>query len=155
MSPEVKDFLDRAGVLYRVHAHPPRIAFEEHVADPSFDPTEAVKSLAFRLPDARYAIVGLRARSRADYKRIADALGVRRGDLRAATAEELAADLDMQPGGVSPLPLKEAIVLLDIEIVSPGKVYCGSGRNDATIEISGHDLSRVANAIVCQVSRSE
>jgi len=49
-----------------------------------FDPGCMVKGLAFKLPNQAYAIVGTRATDRADYKKIADALGIRRTDLRAA-----------------------------------------------------------------------
>lgn len=152
MSPDVKSFLETAGLSFRVHGHPPRISFRDHGGDADFDPAASVKSLAFRLPDGRYVIVGMRGQVRADYKRIADALGLRRSELRAASADELAADLDMQPGGVTPLP-RGVVVLLDSDIPELDTVYCGSGRNDATIEISGRDLGRIAGVRVCPVSR--
>lgn len=155
MSPKVKEFLDNAGVRYRVHVHPPRVSFDEHTLDPAFDPAVAVKSLAFRLSDGSYVIVGLRAQARADYKRIADILGVRRADLKAASADALETDLDMQPGGVVALPLRGALVLLDHDVCILDTAFCGSGRNDATIEISGKDLRWIANAKVGQLSRAE
>ncbi|WP_338834470.1 YbaK/EbsC family protein [Bradyrhizobium septentrionale] len=155
MSPDVKTFLENAGIPFRVHAHAPRISFEDHGNAGSFDPAAAIKSLAFRLSDGSYVIVALRARARVDYKRIADALGVRRADLRAATADQLETDLGMQPGGVAPIPLRGARILLDNDVPKLDTIYCGSGRKDATIEISGRDLSRVAAPKVCQISRSE
>ncbi len=154
MSPQVEAFLENAGVRFRAHSHAPRISFEDHRSAASFDPAAAVKSLAFRLPETGYVIVALRAQSRADYKRIADALGVRRADLRAASAEQLEADLGMQPGGVAPLPINGARIILDSDIPGLDTIFCGSGRNDTTIEISGRDLSEIADAMICQVSRS-
>lgn len=73
-------------------------------ADVKAEAAAAVKSLAFRLPDARYVIVGMRAKARTGYKRIADALGVRRAGLRGASAEQLETALDMQPGVLSRYP---------------------------------------------------
>src|SRR5689334_20250394 len=98
MSSEVHRLLAASGVDFTVHWHEPVVSYEEAKGALPFDPAAMVKGLAFRAADGRYAIVAMRAAHRADYKRIADALGIRRADLRMATAEEISADLDMQAG---------------------------------------------------------
>lgn len=144
MSPEIERFLVEARVTFKVHTHPPIISFADAKAKLPFDPAAMVKGLAFRLANGTYAIIGLRADTRADYKKIADALGVRRADLKAADADDLVRDLDMAPGGVAPLPINGARVLFDRQVLDIEIVFCGTGRTDATLEIAGNDLFRIA-----------
>lgn len=144
MSPEVRGFLDAAGMPYRMHSHAPLVSFEEAKAVLPFDPSAMVKGLVFRTPDGPFAIVALRGADRADYKKIADALGVRRADLRAADPADVEADLGMQLGGIVPLPIKGALVLIDQAVAELGAIFCGSGRNDVTLEISAPNLLRVS-----------
>ena len=146
MSPEIEARLTAAGVAYRVHRHAPIISFAEGKAALPFDPAAMVKGLAFRLPGGSYAIVALRGDARADYRKIADALGVRRADLKAAAAEDLARDLDMEPGGVAPLPVNGAVVLFDLQVIELDVIYCGAGRSGVTLEIKAGDLVRIAGA---------
>ena len=105
-----------------------------------------VKGLAFKLPNQAYAIVGMRAADRADYKKIADTLSIRRADLRAAAPEKLVQTLHMMPGGVVPLPVNGASVVFDRRVIELGTIYCGSGRTDATLEIGAADLVRIAGS---------
>ena len=148
MSPEVRDFLDSAGVRYRTHSHAPLVSFEEAKAVLPFDSNVMVKGLVFCTPSQAFAIVALRGADRADYKKIADALDIRRADLRAADPAVVAAKLGMQLGGIVPLPIRGALVLVDQAVAELGAIYCGSGRNDVTLEISAQDLVRIAAARV-------
>lgn len=133
-------------VPHRVHAHMPIGGYESAKALLPFDPAAMVKGLAFRLPDGACAIVALQAADRADYRKIADALGVRRADLQLASAEDIAAQLGMVPGGVAPVPVGGARLLVDRAVAELGTVFCGSGRNDATLEIDAHALLRATQA---------
>ena len=80
---------------FNVHDHSPIVSFSDAKSVLPFDPGSMVKGLAFKLPNQAYAIVGMRATDRADYKKIADALGIRRTELRAAEPEELVQTLHM------------------------------------------------------------
>jgi Cys-tRNA(Pro)/Cys-tRNA(Cys) deacylase len=155
VSPEIERLLAGSGAKYTVHRHAPVVSYEDAKAALPFDPAAMVKGLAFRTPDGRYAIVAMRAEDRADYKKIADALGVRRADLRMATAEEIDADLDMQAGGVVPLPVRNAAVLIDRGVLELDVIVCGSGRSDATLEIAGQELLRIAAAQVTDLTKSD
>lgn len=143
MSPEVRAFLDAAAVPYRTHAHAPLVSFEDAKTVLPFDPGSMVKGLVFRIPSDAFAIVALRGADRADYKKIADALGARRADLRAADPVDVEAELGMQLGGIVPLPIKGALVLIDERVTSLDAIFCGSGRNDVTVEIKAQDLLRI------------
>jgi Cys-tRNA(Pro)/Cys-tRNA(Cys) deacylase len=148
MSPEVRAFLDAAGVRYGTHSHAPLVSFEDAKTILPFDPGAMVKGLVFRTPDSGFAIVALRGADRADYKKIADALGIRRADLKAADPIEVATELGMQLGGIVPLPIKGAVILVDQAVAELGTIYCGSGRNDVTLELAAGDLLRISAARV-------
>ena len=144
MSPEVRALLAAVGVQYRTHDHPPLVSFEEAKSVLPFDANAMVKGLVFRTPGGGFAIVALRGADRADYKRIADALGIRRADLRAADPADVATELGMQLGGIVPLPIKGALVLIDQAVAGLGTIFCGSGRNDVTLELEASDLLRLS-----------
>jgi Cys-tRNA(Pro)/Cys-tRNA(Cys) deacylase len=154
MSPEIEKFLTATGVTFKVHSHPPIVSFADAKAHLPFNPAAMVKGLAFRLADGTYAIIALRADTRADYKKIADALGIRRADLKAAEADDLFGNLHMAPGGVVPLPINGARVLFDRQVLDIDIIFCGTGRTDATLEIAGNDLFRIAGAKAADIAKS-
>jgi Cys-tRNA(Pro)/Cys-tRNA(Cys) deacylase len=143
MSPAVLSFLTSSNAIFTVHEHGPVVTFREAQLSLPFDPDAMVKSLAFRLPGDRYAIAAMRAAERADYKKIADALGVKRADLQMATDVELVQALAMVPGGVAPLPINNAQVVIDLGVTAMETIYCGTGRNDSTLEIRSAELLRI------------
>ncbi len=148
MSPAIQQFLSDHDVAYQLHTHAPTTSFEAAKSNLPFDPNSMVKGLAFRLPDGNYAIAAMRGADRADYKKIADALGIRRADLRAAAADDLEHDLDMMPGGVVPLPINGAVVLFDRAVLDLDTIYCGTGRTDTTLQIAGATLIHIAGGRV-------
>ena len=103
MSPEVERLLTESGVAYRIHSHEPLVSFEAARAVLPFDELAMIKGLVFRTPSG-YVIVAMRGGDRADYKKIADALSIRRADLRLAPSQDVAADLDMTGGRCRPAP---------------------------------------------------
>jgi Cys-tRNA(Pro)/Cys-tRNA(Cys) deacylase len=113
-----------------------------------------VKGLAFRLVDGTYAIIGMRAETRADYKKIADALGIGRAKLKAAESADLIRDLHMTPGGVVPLPINGAAVVFDRQVLELDAVYCGTGRPDSTLEIASSDLVRIAGGKAADLTKT-
>jgi Cys-tRNA(Pro)/Cys-tRNA(Cys) deacylase len=155
LSPEIYSFLAAAEVKFKVHDHSPIVSFSDAKSVLPFDPGSMVKGLAFKLPNQAYAIVGMRAADRADYKKIADTLGIRRADLRAAAPEELVQTLHMMPGGVVPLPVNGASVVFDRRVIELGTIYCGSGRTDATLEIGAADLVRIAGSRFADLTKPQ
>lgn len=153
MSPEIHAFLERHGAVFTLHRHPPIVTFDDARAVLPFDPASMVKSLAFCLPGGGLAIAALPAPDRADYKKIADALGVRRADLSLAEAAVVERELHMVAGGVCPLPMAGARVVMDTAVPEMAVVYCGTGRRDATLEIAGRELARVAGAVIAPLAK--
>nr|WP_317441016.1 YbaK/EbsC family protein [Streptomyces collinus] len=80
------------------------------------------------------------------YGALARAAGVRRGDLSPADSGPLARP-GMRPGGVCPVPADRTAVVVFVETVrGQGRVHCGSGRPDRSIEIEVADLLAAAPA---------
>jgi len=153
MSPEIRQFLADIAVPYTLHSHAPIVSFVDAIAALPFDPGAMVKGLAFRLSDGSYLIAAMRGGDRADYKKIADAAGVRRADLRAAEADDIVRDLGMVPGGISPLPIGGAQVMFDEAVTTLPTVFCGAGRTDTTLEIAGPDLLRISGGRIAALTR--
>lgn len=153
MSPEIERLLRSADMTYRLHHHAPILTYAAAKAVLPFDARAMIKSLAFRLPDGSYAIAALRGDSRADYKKIADALGVSRADLKVAAADDLARDLDMIPGAIAPLPVDGAAVLFDDQVLALDTVFCGTGCVGETLEIDGRDLVRVGGGRAADLTK--
>ncbi|QND66508.1 hypothetical protein HB777_23025 [Mesorhizobium loti] len=153
MSPLVKRYLEERGAAFSVVTHRPLISFEDAKEILPHDPGNMVKSLVFRCADDSLAIVALRAAERADYKKIAGALGERRADLRMAEEEYVRDRLDMEIGGVVPLPINGARVFVDRGVLELEEVVCGTGRNTATLVIALSELVRVAQADVADLSK--
>jgi Cys-tRNA(Pro)/Cys-tRNA(Cys) deacylase len=153
LSPEIRSFLEGCAASYAVHQHTPVISFEDAKHVLPFDPVTMVKSLAFRLPGGGYGLAALRAVDRADYKKIADNLGVRRADLKLASGGEIAGELGMTPGGVAPLPINGATVVMDHRAAALTTIFCGTGRNDATLEIAVAELIRISGATVTDLAK--
>ena len=135
--------LDAAGEPYRVHTHPP-VRGESDLHLTGLDWATSVKTLAFALPDAGVALVGVPGPARVKYGEVARALGVPRSQLAPASAEALAG-LGMLPGGVSPVCSDAGVtLLLDASVPAMGTVYCGGGDPETTIELDAAALARLA-----------
>ncbi len=145
--------LDTSGVQYTLHSHVPLLTLrdvEEHV---SFPVEGMVKTMVFRVKPSTWVLVALGAYSRVDYRKLADALGVKRSALVQASPEEVEAELGFQVGGVAPIPPREGVLAVyDEAVVGLGVVTVGSGRNDVTLEIAMSDLLRVVRPIVAPIT---
>lgn len=135
--------LAAAGVEFSVHSHA-AVRSEADLHLTGLDQSTSVKTLAFELADGTLVLVGVPGPWRVKYGAIAQALGVSRTQLRPAAAERLAA-LGMEPGGVSPVcDAGDVILVLDASVPAMGRVYCGGGSPEATLEVAAADLLRVA-----------
>lgn len=153
MSPLVRRFLEEHGVVFATVEHRPLISFEDAKEILPGRTANMVKGLTFRGPGGSLVIVALCAADRADYKKIADALGMRRADLRLAEAGEVKERLDMEAGGIVPLPINGARVLVDRPATLLDEIICGTGRNTATLIIARDAWLAVAAAEVGDFSK--
>ncbi|MFJ9867529.1 aminoacyl-tRNA deacylase [Streptomyces sp. NPDC101165] len=135
--PEV---LAALGVSFRLRAHPDVVSPVEVCAALGVPLERTVKTLAFVTSEDRLLLAALPGHARLRYSALARAAGIRRADLSPADAGRLAR-AGMQPGGVCPVSAdRAAVVVFDESVSSLGRVHCGSGRPDSSIEIEAAEL---------------
>lgn len=137
MSPLISDWLAANGIAYRLHEHAALKSFDDLSAALNFPPQAMVKVLVFVDPAGRCILAAMPGAAKADYKRIADAAGISRAQLRPATPEELDKTLDAEAGGVGPFAPGGSLLLIDRSVATLATIYCGTGRVGSTLEIDG------------------
>ena len=146
-----EEILEDAGVPFRVHDHVPVATVAEMVDALPFPAEEHVKTLAFEADD-RIVLAALRGSDRLAYGALARAAGVPRDRLRPLTPDRVREELAFEPGGVCPLT-EAAVVIVDRQVLALDRAFCGSGRNDATLELTPADLVTAAGATVTELAR--
>src|SRR6266567_2730545 len=120
------EIVERSGVTFVLHAHAATRTMEEATQNLSFDVARIVKTIAFRTRNGGLVLAALRGTGRVDYPRLASLVGVNRRDLAPLSPEEVRELLGVEPGSVSPLPLREgASVFIDDDVLSIlPTIYC-------------------------------
>lgn len=140
-------------VPFTLHTHAPLRTVQDYLGH--FPLEQMLKTVAFRVKGGPWVLVALRGTDRVDYRRLADALGVKRAALVSPSAAEVEAALGVPPGGVSPVPtLPGMIVLFDQSTLDLDSVYCGAGRPDQTLEIRLPDLLRAVQPRLAPVAHA-
>ncbi len=141
-------------IPYQLHEHEPVRTVAEVEAKLPFLLDKMLKTVAFRVKDGRYLLAGLRGHDRIDYRQLAAYCGVNRRAVESMSPEAVEAVLGFEVGGVGPFALQpQVIVLLDEQLAEMGTVYCGSGRNTATLAINIADLLRVCGGEMRSLAR--
>ena len=149
-SPE--EILRDAGVPFRVHDHVPVSTVAEILEALPFPAGEHVKTLAFEA-DGRIVLAALRGSDRLQFGRLARALGVARDRLAPLPPERVRKELGFEPGGVCPLADRDDVtVVVDRSVLALARAFCGSGRNDLTLELSPADLVAASQATVADLA---
>ncbi|MFE1884547.1 aminoacyl-tRNA deacylase [Streptomyces diastatochromogenes] len=135
--PEV---LAALGASLRLHEHPDVAEVLDVCAALGVPLERTVKTLAFVTPEDRLVLAALPGHARLRYGALARAAGIRRTDLSPAGAGRLAR-AGMRPGGVCPVSADgAAVVVFDETVGGLGRVHCGGGRPDSSIEIDAAEL---------------
>ncbi len=144
--------LEAAGIPFRLHDHAPLRTVAEAEAALPFPVEQMVKAVVFYIKDGPWLLVAVRAADRVDYRKLALALGVKRGALRQPAAPEVEATLGFEVGGVPPLPPDGQVqAVFDRQVLDLDRIYCGSGRRDQTLELRVPDLLRLVQPLVADV----
>ncbi|MBI1919599.1 MAG: YbaK/EbsC family protein [Geobacter sp.] len=149
------EIVERSGLPFVIHAHAATRTMEDAAQNLSFDVARIVKTVAFRTRYDGLVLAALRGTRRVDYPRLAALVGVNRRDLASLSPEEVREQLRIEPGSVSPLPLREDTTILiddDVLTILP-TIYCGIGRPDRTLEMAPADLVSLAGGRVGGFSR--
>lgn len=105
---------------------------------------EIVKSLVF-MCDGRSVLVMVPGDRRADSEKIARAVGC--GDVKVASAKEVAEATGFSTGGVAPFPLANvALVLMERTLLAHEIVWIGAGTSRHMAALAPSDLVRLARA---------
>jgi Cys-tRNA(Pro)/Cys-tRNA(Cys) deacylase len=140
-----------AGIPFVVHEHTPVATVAEIVVALPFPAEEHVKTLAFTA-DGAVVLAALRGSDRLQFGRLARALGVGRDRIAPLAPERVREELGLEPGGVCPLVDGDVMVLADRRVLDLPRVFCGSGRNDATLELAPADLVAASRATVTELA---
>jgi Cys-tRNA(Pro)/Cys-tRNA(Cys) deacylase len=147
--------LRQNGVPFTIHDHEVSRSFAEGVERLPFPPGLLLKTVVFKLPDG-WALVTLHGGDRVDFRALADALGVKRADLRQASAEEITTAFGVEIGGVSPIPTADGVstsLVFDQRCAAMETIYCGTGLASQTLEIRAVDLLAITGAKIAPISR--
>jgi len=153
---QILSLLNSHSVAYDLHEHEPVHTVAEVEARLPFLLDKMLKTVAFRVKDGRFILAGLRGHDRIDYRQLAAYCSVNRRAVASMSPEAVEAELGFEVGGVGPFSLQpEVIVLLDAQLAEMGTVYCGSGRNTATLSINFADLLRVSGGELINLARAD
>jgi prolyl-tRNA editing enzyme YbaK/EbsC (Cys-tRNA(Pro) deacylase) len=145
---EPPDVLTGLGMAFRLYEHPGVVDPVQVCAALGVPLERTVKTLAFVTAEDRLVLAALPGHARLRYGPLARAAGLRRGELSPAGAERLAR-AGMRPGGVCPVSVDpDAIVVFDDTVSGLGRVHCGSGRPERSIEIEAGALVAAVPAAV-------
>ena len=151
---EIAAKLAASGVPYRIHEHAPSVTIRDADAYLSFPVDQLLKTIAFRVKNRGWVLAGLCGYAQVDYKRLAAAVGVNRDKLMPLSPGEVEAELGYTLGGVAPFaPNSQTDVLIDSGALGWPVVYCGTGRNNRTLEIAPRLLVQVAGARVAGLAK--
>lgn len=136
--------LSKIEIKYQTIQHQPVVTMENsHL----FKGITIVKNMIIKNKKlGTYILIMSKSNTKVDFKEIAKTLHTSRSSLRFATEAELAEDLNVVSGFVSPLivmPNQDpSIFLIDRKLVSCSRLGFHVGRNDETVIISYGDLKK-------------
>jgi Cys-tRNA(Pro)/Cys-tRNA(Cys) deacylase len=148
----VLNLLEQSGVNYKIHEHAPSVTYQDAADYLDFPLDRLLKAIAFRVKNGAYVLAAVNGKDRVDYKKLAQHLGTSRDKLVRLAPEEVEASLGYPLGGVAPIPTNaETKVVFDSRTLTLGKVFCGTGRNDRTLEIAITDLVKISGGSVALI----
>ena len=105
------------------------------------------------MKDGPWLLVACKGQDRVDYRKLADAAGIRRAEIVQPAPDEVETALGYVIGGIAPFPPNaETRAIVDASAAATmDTVFCGIGRNDRTLEIAIADLIAVSGALVAPV----
>ncbi len=152
---KIIEILDCLNIKYTIHNHEKVFTVNDVSSKLDIDIEKAYKTLVFKL-EKNYVFAILKATDKIDYKNLALALETKREKIKSVSIEEIETDLGYELGGISPIPVKDnIIVVIDISILKEKEIFCGVGENDKSLEIESSDLLKVIKAKIFKISKKE
>lgn len=149
---KVQSLLTQSKAGFRLHHHEPVVTVAQAKIIVPHLTVNLIKTIIFKIKDGPWILAGVNGPARIHYKYLADSFGINRKLIRAVSASEVETGLGFEIGGVGPFPVaSDVAVLLDQSLMDLPHVFCGSGRNTVTIEISPRDLAKAGQARVASI----
>ena len=137
----ILDLLTRENIFYNIHEHTPSVTFQDAVDYLDFPLDRLLKTIAFRVKNGEWVLAVVQGADRVDYKKLAAHLGISRDKLVRLSPEQVVSELGYPIGAVAPFSTNiQTKVVFDSKTLTLGSVFCGTGRNDRTLEIAIDDL---------------
>lgn len=151
MSEAVKDYLDKAGVDYKIHvADGPTMTAHDAATRLRVPLETIIKSIVFTTQDESPMIAIVTGDKRVDRGKLSAVVGASK--VRIATAEAAKTLTGYEVGSMPPLGHgKRIATVIDRKVMSFSKVYGGAGTPDALIEIGPRDIARLTDAKVADI----
>ena len=155
MSEDVKSCLDRAGVPYKIHtANGPTTTAQEAATRLQVPLPTIIKSMVFTDQDGSLVLAILTGDKRVDKRKLSSVVGASK--VKIASAQDTKALTGFEVGSMPPFGHRERIAtVIDHKVMSFSKVYGGAGTSDALIEIDPHDMARLTEAKLADITSEE
>ena len=146
--------LDAAAVPYKIHEHEAiRTVDDAKEKLPHLAPI-MVKTIAFALKDGRIVLAAIHGQDRIDYRKVAQAVGTNRRNVRSMSPEEVLTELGYEVGSVGPFALQDnVLILIDKHVAQMPTLNCGSGKTTVTLELSFVSLHQVTGGQVLSLAK--
>jgi len=146
--------LEQSGAAFHIHEHPPVTTIEEARQKVPHLTRNLLKTVVFRIKDSDWVLAAVNGSARIHYKKLADALGVKRTALRSISPDQVASELGFEVGGVGPFRVSQDVrVVFDAPVAQLEHIFCGSGRNTLTVEMMASDLIALSGGCVFSICR--
>ena len=139
--------LQNSGMPFRLHDHVPVRTYEDALTRVPHLTRNLIKTIVFKIKDSHWILAGVSGSDRINYKLLGQAFHVNRKLIRAVSPDQVEKELGFEIGGTGPFPVNQNVrVILDERLMELGTVFCGSGKNTRTVEMSVIDLARLVQA---------
>jgi len=147
--------LSKKGIHFKIHEHEVIRTITDVDEKLPFPKEKLLKTVVFKMKNSFWILAAVKGEDRVDYRKLASFFGVKRNDLACPSPEEVESSLGFEIGGVGPIPLNNSTkAVFDSSLLGLDIVYCGSGRNDRTLEVKLDDLLQASKAIVVPFVRN-
>jgi Cys-tRNA(Pro) deacylase len=152
MAEEVKRYLAEHDINYRLHAvNGPTITAQDAATRLHVPLGMVIKSILFMDEKQTPILAILTGDKRIDRNKLASVVGVPK--VKIAPPEATKALAGFEVGVMPPVAHKNRIMtVIDQKVMSFNKVYGGSGTAEALIEIAPHDIAKLTDAKVADIS---
>ena len=148
MDQELKTFLNKHNILYSEYEHPAVFTVAESDKVTKHIPGLRTKNLFLKDNLGQFYLVCMPSAKRLDIKHLKKYFQVKK--LNFATPEELAAELQLKPGSVSPLAMihaKNTTLLIDQEVWNANEIGVHPNKNTSTLVLKHEAFERFCSKL--------